>query len=167
MSEALNAQINEELFSAYLYLAMSAYAAHKNWLGLASWLQAQAQEERDHALGFYNHLLDRDQAIDLRALQQPEQQFADPLAILTKALEHEQHITGKIRELYDLAVADKDYATQNLLQWYIDEQVEEEASFNQLIEQLKMAGQSGAGFYLFDQSLASRQYVPAAILSKK
>lgn len=163
LTEALNAQINEELFSAYAYLAMSAFASKQNWLGLANWLKIQAQEEVDHAMGFYNHLLERDETVNLMTINQPSFQFRFPSEIIAKALEQEKHISSKINELYELASTEKDYPAQNLLRWYINEQVEEEANCRELLDQLKLAGETGPGFYLLDQKLGGRQYHPANI----
>ncbi|HRH22300.1 MAG TPA: ferritin [bacterium] len=161
---ALNKQINEEFYSAYLYLAMSAAASAQSLDGFANWLMIQAQEERDHAMGFYNHLLERGGNIELTAIASPDYKFVGAMDMLEKSLAHEQHITGCIHNLYKLAEEEKDYAARILLDWYVSEQVEEEDSLRRMIDQLKIAGEKDGGLYLFDQSLGERKYSRASIL---
>lgn len=161
---AVNQQINEELFSAYLYLAMSAAASQASLEGFANWLMIQAQEERDHAMGLYNHLIERDAPVKLLAIAAPDFSFVSPADLLAKSLAHEQHITKCIHELYAMAEAEKDYALRARLEWYVEEQVEEEASLKLLIDRLAMAGE--AGLYHFDKELAERKYEKASILKK-
>ncbi len=164
MVKALNKQINEELYSAYLYLAMSAAASSESLDGFANWLMIQAQEERDHAMGLYNHVLEIDGTVELMAIAAPSYKFAGAMDILEKSLAHEQHITKCIHELYALAETEKDYATRILLDWYVSEQVEEEDSLRRMIDQLAIAGDKNEGLYLFDQKLSERQYSRASIL---
>jgi ferritin len=160
--EAVNKQINEEFYSAYLYLAMSAAASQVSLEGFANWLMVQAQEERDHAMGLYNHLLERDAPVKLLALAAPDFKFVSAADLLSKSLAHEQHITKCIHELYTMAEAEKDYALRARLEWYVEEQVEEEASVKLLIDRLALAGESG--LYHFDKELAGRTYERASIL---
>ena len=164
LQDALNNQIAEELYSGYLYVAMSAYAAHKGLKGLQNWFYVQALEERDHALGIQNNLLDRGGKVVLQALKQPPSEFAGPLHMFQEALKHEQHISGTIHALMDLSIAEKDYPMQSFLKWYVDEQVEEEATASDMIDKVQMAGESGAGFFALDSVLAKRQYSPSSIL---
>jgi len=158
-----NKQIQEEMFSSYLYLSMSAYCESKNLKGFANWFTVQAKEEVDHMMGFYHHLINSGEQVELLAIDKPENTFGTPLAMVKKALAHEQHISGRIKKLLDLAKEEKEYAAELFLHWYITEQVEEERNTTELIEKLKMVGDSGASLYLLDKELASRVYVPANI----
>jgi ferritin len=161
---AINDQIKEELYSGYLYMAMSAYAASKGLKGLQNWMHIQALEERDHALGFHNFLLDCGGKIVLQELKAPPSEFGGPLQMFQEALKHEQFITGKINELHELAAEKKDYAFQSFLKWYIDEQVEEEATASEMIDRVKLAGETGTGMFVLDKELAARTYTPSSIL---
>lgn len=165
IQDAINAQIAEELYSGYLYIAMSADAGSKSLKGLQNWFSVQAQEERDHALGFHNFLIDRSGKVVLQAIAQPPSDFASPLKMFQEALKHEQHISGAIHALYELSQREKDYPLQSFLKWYIDEQVEEEANASEMIAKIKLAGESGPGFLALDQMLLQRAYVPASILA--
>lgn len=162
MIEAVNKQINEELYSAYLYLAMSAAASQVSLEGLANWLMVQAQEECDHAMGLYNHLIERDAPVKLLALAAPDFSFVSVADTLAKSLAHEQHITQCIHELYAMAEAEKDYALRTCLDWYVEEQVEEESSIKLLMDRLTLAGEEG--LYHFDKELGERTYEKASIL---
>lgn len=165
--EAVNKQINEELFSSYLYLSMAAYLENMNLKGFSNWMRVQAKEENDHAMGFYNHLLTRGAKVELQAIAKPESSFNDVLDIFTKTLEHERHITSRIGELYELALLKKDFALHSFLKWYIDEQVEEESNDQEIIDKLNMIGNQGDALFLLDRELLTRQYVPALILAGK
>ena len=164
---AINNQINEELYSGYLYIAMSAYAGSKGLKGLQNWMYVQALEERDHALGFHNFLLDCGGKIVLQEIKAPPSEFGGPLQMFEAALKHEQHITRKIDELYELAVQEKDYAFQSFLKWYIDEQVEEEATAGEMIDKVKLVGETGPGVLALDKELAMRAYSPSSILKSE
>jgi len=164
IQEAINNQIREEFYSGYLYLSMAAYCGAKTLNGFENWFRVQAQEERDHALGFYNYMLERGGEVKLQALDQPPSSFKGPLELFEAALKHEKHITGKINELFELAANEKDFAFQSFLKWYIDEQVEEEATASEMIDKVKMVGEKGEALYMLDQELGARTYTPSSIL---
>ena len=157
IEKAINNQINEELFSAYLYLAIAADAGAKGYPGLQSWMTMQAQEEVDHAMRFYNFQLERGGTVELKALAKPEKKFGKPLDMFKAGLKHEKHITGCIHKLYELAEKEKDYPFMSFLKWFIDEQVEEEATANEMIDKVKLVGDSGAQFYALDKELGMRK----------
>lgn len=155
--EAINVQIREELESSYIYLAMSARFETLNLRGAASWMRNQAQEELVHAMKFFDFLVRRGAEPRLAAIAQPKATFDKPLQAFEEALAHEQHITSCIHKLYDLAVAERDYPLQTLLHWFIDEQVEEEETAEEIINNLKMVGTSGDGLFMIDRELGQRQ----------
>lgn len=126
MLDAFNGQIKEELYSSYIYLSMAAYCESLNLPGFAHWMRAQSQEELEHAMKFYEFVLERGGRVALQALGQPPAEYEGPLGVFKETLKHEQFITGCIGNLYGLAVAEKDYASQIFLQWFVKEQVEEE-----------------------------------------
>lgn len=154
---AINAQIQAEFQSAYLYLAMSARFNEMGFGGFAHWLRLQWEEETAHALKFYDFLLSRDGTIELHALDKPEINFETPLEAFEQVLGHEQYITSRIHELYDLATKNKDYPLQTLLNWFVDEQVEEEDSVRAVIDTLRLIGDSGSNLFLLDRELGARQ----------
>ncbi|HKJ32193.1 MAG TPA: ferritin [Balneolales bacterium] len=154
--EAVNKQIQAEFESAYLYLAMSAYFETQNLKGFAHWMKIQWEEELQHALKFYNMLIDRDAKVELMTLAKPGNDFGSPQEVFKSALDHEKQVTGKINDLYDLALEEKDYPLQNLLQWFIDEQVEEENNARDIVDQLKLIGENGTGLYILDRELSQR-----------
>ncbi|BAI80305.1 ferritin [Deferribacter desulfuricans SSM1] len=162
MAEALNEQLNKELFSAYLYLSMSAYSEHIGLKGFANWFYVQYQEEMTHAMKFYKYILDQGEQVKLKAIEQPDQEFESPLDMFEKTLEHEKFITKSINDLVDLAIQEKDYATHTFLQWFVTEQVEEEASVNEILDQLKLVQNSGNGLFMVDKELGSRTFQPPA-----
>ena len=156
MQEAINKQIQEELYSSYLYLAMAADSEEKNLKGFANWLQVQYQEENAHAMKLYHYLLERGGKVKLAPIQAPPSEFGTPLQVFETVLAHERHITSSINALYETAVSEKDYAAQIFLQWFIEEQVEEEGNASEILEKLKMVGErSGAILYL-DKELKKR-----------
>ena len=156
VERAINEQIQAELYSAYLYLSMAAYSAAANLPGFAHWMKVQSQEETEHAMKFFNYVNERGGRVVLKALDQPPVEFESPVDLFKKVLEHEQLVTGLINDLYELAVKEEDYATQVLLHWFIEEQVEEEASAAQIVETLKMAGDKGNALIMVDKGLAKR-----------
>ncbi|KAA0259508.1 ferritin [Deferribacter autotrophicus] len=158
MAEALNKQLNNEMFSAYLYLSMSAYSEHIGLKGFANWFYVQYQEEMVHAMKFYKYILDQGEMVRLMQIEQPEQEFESPLDMFEKTLEHERFITKCINELVDIAIQEKDYATHTFLQWFITEQVEEEASASEILDQLKLVQNSGNGLFMIDKDLAQRTF---------
>ncbi|UCC61786.1 MAG: ferritin [Anaerolineae bacterium] len=156
IQDAMNDQIQRELESAYIYLSMAAYFESSNLPGFAHWMNAQAQEEQTHAMKFFDFIYDRGGRVMLQAIPQPPAEFTSPLDAFEKALAHEQKITGHIDDLYALAVQEKDYASQTFLQWFVDEQVEEEKSAGDIVETLKMVGDKGQALFMFDRQLAQR-----------
>ncbi len=160
ISEALTREINEqikfELYSAYMYLAMSADCSDRNLSGFAHWLSEQAEEEVAHAMRFYNFLLERGARVELMAIDQPPARFGSPLEIMEKSLEHERFVTGRINGLYELAVSENDYPAQVLLQWFVTEQVEEESSIDEIVERMRMFGAEGPALLMLDTQLGLR-----------
>lgn len=156
MEDAVNAQINEELFSAYVYLAMSAHFEAKNLEGFANWMKIQAKEELAHGMRLFDHLNRRGGRVVLKAVGEPPLDFGTPLEVFEKALAHEQHITGCIHDLYRVAVEEGDLPAQLELQWFVDEQVEEEENTGRVVEQLKMAGDNKVALLMLDRELGQR-----------
>lgn len=156
ITNGFNNQINEEMFSAYLYLSMAAYFDDNNLPGFGHWFKQQAREEMFHAMKFYNHLVERGGSVELYALKEPKKTWDSPLEAFSDALQHEEHITGCINELMDLAINEKDYAARNLLNWFVDEQVEEEASVGEILEKLKLIGDKGHMLLMLDNELGAR-----------
>jgi ferritin len=156
MQDALNEQIKEELASAYIYLSMAAYCESINLPGFAAWMEAQSGEVMEHAMKFYGYIHDRGGRVTLHALEQPPTEFGGPTDVFEKTLAHEQYITGRIHKLYGMAAEEKDYASLGILQWFVDEQVEEEKSATAILEVLKMIGDKGQGLIILDRQLAQR-----------
>lgn len=152
----VNEQIKEELESAYLYLAMSAYCESKNFSGFAHWLSEQAKEEQGHAMKLYGHLLERGGLVELKAISAPPKEFGSLRELFEQVLAHEQKITALIRALYEVAKEEKDYPLELFLQWFINEQVEEEASVTKIVETLKMIDEKAQGLIMLDRELARR-----------
>ena len=161
VEKALNKQINEELYSAYAYLAMAAEADKLGLPGFVNWFKMQYNEELAHADRFFNYVLERDGEIKLKAIGQPEVKNETALSLFEKALAHEQHVTQLIFQLKDLARAESDHATDVFLEWFVNEQVEEEASIRAVIDQLKMVDGNPNGLFMIDRELAGRQPDPA------
>lgn len=162
LEEALNAQINAEFWSAYLYLSMSADFASKGLPGFANWMEIQFKEEQDHAMKFLNYILSRGGKVELKPIAKVEKSWKSPLAAFKSTLEHEQVVTKLINDLYALATEEKDYATQSMLKWFIDEQVEEEENAQTLIDTLTLLDGNGYGIYQLDKELAARVYTSIA-----
>jgi ferritin len=160
MAAAINRQINAELYSSYLYLSMSAYATNIGMKGTAHWLFVQAQEEATHAMRFYNYLNDQGVHVKLEAIKQPPVQFKSVLDIFEAVLKHENHVTALIHGLVDIAAKEKDPATGVMLQWFVTEQVEEEANASEIIGKLKLAGNNGGGLFMIDKDLGTRMFAP-------
>lgn len=156
MQNAMNEQVKDELYSAYLYLSMSAYSESANLPGFARWMRLQAQEEVEHAMKFYHFIADRGGQVLLKAIDQPPIEFQSPVDLFQMTLEHEQTVTGLIHDLYALAVQDNDYASQVFLQWFVAEQVEEEQAAGQILDTLKMIGDKGQALIMLDIQLARR-----------
>ena len=162
MQEALNDQINAEYYSSYLYLAMAAYCDTVHLQGFANWLRVQTEEEMAHVLKFFDFVLERNGQVELKAIEAPPSQWESPLAIFEATLKHEQYVTGRINKLVDLAIAESDHATNSFLQWFVNEQVEEEATADGILQQLKLMQNAPGGLFMLDRELASRTFTPPA-----
>lgn len=162
MQKSLNYQLNRELYSGYLYLAMAAYFEDQDLPGFGNWMRIQAQEELSHAMRFYDYLVQRGSRVLLDEIETPQKEWDSPLAAFEHVYEHEQMVTGLINDLVDLAIELSDHATNNFLQWFVAEQVEEEESASGVLQKVKMAGESGGGLYMLDQELAQRIFHPPA-----
>lgn len=162
MEAALNKQINAELYSAYLYLAMNSYFNSLSLQGFANWMRIQALEEMTHADKFYKYVTERGGRVTLEAIDKPPAAWKSPLAVFEQVYRHEQKVTSLIHSLVDLAIKEKDHATNTMLQWFVNEQVEEEANADALVQQLKMIGDNGYGLLMLDRELAARVFTPPA-----
>lgn len=165
MVEALNEQINAEMWSAYLYLSISLDAENKGNKGIGNWFAIQYKEEMDHAQILINYTLSRGGRVELAPIAAVETSWKNPLAMFKDTLEHEKKVTSMITRLYEIALEENDYPTQNRLKWFIDEQVEEEENAQNIIEQLEKVGDDGVGLYMIDKELGTRQYsVPSPLV---
>jgi ferritin len=162
MGKALNGQLNAELYSAYLYLAMSAYLDSIHLPGFASWMQIQAKEETLHAMKFFRYIQERGGRVLLEAIDEPKTEWNSPEDVFKHVLKHEQKVTELIHGLVDLARELKDYPTEAFLQWFVSEQVEEESTAEDVLEKVKMAGDRGGGLLMLDRELGSRTFTPPA-----
>lgn len=160
MTAALNTHLNKELYSAHLYLSMSSYATYIGLKGTANWFMVQYQEEMVHFMKFYGYINSQGQHVQLGGLEPIPAEFASFLDLFEKTLAHEQIITRCINELMDLAITEKDHATQIFLQWFITEQIEEEENDREIIGKLKLIGDHGHGLLMLDTELAARIFVP-------
>ncbi len=158
--DAINDQIQAEFESSYVYLAMSAKMEQMNLPGFAQWLRVQWQEEVVHAMKLYDFMIQRDAEIELKKIDKPTVDFGSALEAFESVLEHERYITDRIHKLYALAVKENDYPLQTLLQWFIDEQVEEEENARAAIDSLKLVGESGPGLFMLDREMGSRTAPP-------
>lgn len=157
--EKLNFQINRELYSAYLYYAMAAYFDEKSLAGFSHWMKLQAMEEMTHAQKLYQYVFERGGKVVLDAIEAPPQKWKSPLAVFEEVYKHEVKVTGLINELMTLAKKENDYATEQMLLWFIDEQVEEEAAADEVVQKLKLV-KEGSAIYLLDQELGGRVFTP-------
>lgn len=157
MGKALNEQINAELHSAYLYLSMAAYFESANLKGFAHWMRIQAQEEVGHAMRFFDFIHDRGGKVTLTALEGPKTEWKNARDAFAGALEHERYISGRINKLVALARDENDYASDAFLQWFVNEQVEEEATADLIVQQLTLIGDSTNGLFMMDHQLAKRE----------
>jgi len=162
MINQINDQIKNELYSGHLYLSMAAYCSSIDLDGFANFFIIQEQEERFHAMKFYHYLVEQGADVKIYGLDQPQQDFKSLEEVFDSAWKHEQLVTKLINGLMDLAVQEKDYATQSLLKWYIDEQVEEEASMLGILKKIQLIGERGHGIFMMDRELAQRSYAPPA-----
>lgn len=157
IQEAINGQINQEFYSAYLYLSMAAYFDNLDLSGFSNWMKVQAQEEMNHGMKFYNFVNERGGTVALTAIAAPPTSFDSPLHVVQETEKHEKAVTVLINKLYELAKEEKDYAFESLLKWYIDEQVEEENNTKILIDKLKLAGSEGPGLFILNKELGERK----------
>ncbi len=160
IEETLNKQVNAEMYSAYMYLSMEAYFKSQNLNGFAKWMRAQTQEEMMHAMKIYDFVNERGGKITLKTIEGPPTQWESPLAVFEAVYTHEQKVTGLINGLVDLAIKEKDHATNTFLQWFVNEQVEEEASADAVVQQLKMMEDAPGGMFMFDRELGQRVFTP-------
>ena len=162
LQKALNEQTNAELYSSYLYLSMSAYFQSINMAGFANWMRIQAQEELIHVMKFYDYIGERGGRIELAPVDGPPTEWNSPLAAFEHVYEHEQMVTCRINDLVDLAIKERDHAANSFLQWFVNEQVEEEASADAVVQKLKLVGSDGGGLFMLDQELGKRVFTPPA-----
>lgn len=167
VQDALNAQINAEYWSAYLYLSMGVHFEAEGLSGVANWFKIQFQEEQAHATIFMNYINQRGGRVVLKAIDAVPTSWESPLDAFKATLEHEQKVTSLINNLYALAEAEHDYATRDRLAWFVSEQVEEEDNARQLIDKFTLIGNDGMGLYMLDQELAARTYTAPSILSEE
>jgi ferritin len=162
MEKAFNDQIKWEFYSAYMYLSLGAYFQEKGLPGFANWMNVQFQEEQFHAMKMYNYVLEKGGKIQLQAIDAPPHAWKSPLEAFQFALTHENHVTRRINDLVDLAQKEKDHASAIFLQWFVTEQVEEEASFGDTVNKLKLVG-DGGGLFMLDRELATRVFTPRTV----
>ena len=156
VEQAINEQIAQEFYASHLYLSMMAYFEAESLGGFAHWMRLQAIEEHGHAMKLVDFLIERGGRVELQAIEKPQRDFDSPLAVMKAALGHEEKVTARINDLYELAVAERDYPAQVMLQWFITEQVEEEASAGAIVDQLALAGDSGGALLMLDAKLGER-----------
>jgi ferritin len=162
VGKALNEQINAEMYSAYLYLSMESYFRSLNLNGFAIWMRVQVQEEMMHAMKIYDFVNERSGRVILKSIAAPPTEWESPLAVFEATYKHEQKVTGLINELVNLAVKEKDHATNVFLQWFVSEQVEEESSAEKIVQQLKVMEEAPGGIFKLDRELGRRVFKPHA-----
>ena len=160
VEDVFNEQIMHEFFSAHLYLSMAAYLESIDLPGFAHWMRIQYQEEVSHAMKLFEYVIERDGQAIITGFEDPQIEWKSALDVFEGAYAHEQIVTGLINTLMDIAIAEKDHASQIFLQWFVNEQVEEEATAKGIIQQLKMLGDSKAGLFQVDRELGSRVFTP-------
>ena len=160
LQNAINKQINKELYSEYLYLSMVAYLESIGLEGFTNFFKVQVQEERFHTMKFFDYVNERGGRVVLEAIDRPQIEFKSPVEIFEIAYKHEQYVTKLINELMEVAIKENDHAAKSFLNWYIDEQVEEEASMDKILNQLKMIDGKGQGMLMLDKELATRTFTP-------
>lgn len=158
MLEALNEQINRELYSEYLYLSMAAWFEDQGLPGFANWMRVQTQEEHFHAMKIFDYVNEVNGKVSLKTIEGPPVDFESPLAIFEASLEHEKYITASINERVKLAMDEADFATANFLQWYVAEQVEEESNVGSVVDKLRLAAGHGNAILMLDQQLGTRVF---------
>ncbi len=163
IADVINAQINAEFYSAYLYLSMSAYFQSKGLPGFANWMRVQFEEEQFHALRFYDYVNERGGRVLLTTFETPKHDWNSIVEAFEDVLKHELHVTDLINNLVDVAIEEKDHASNSFFKWFVDEQVEEEANVEQILSQLRLIDGKGDGILLLDRELATRVFVPPVI----
>lgn len=158
LQQSINDQINAEFYSAYLYLSMAAHFEESNLSGFANWMKMQAQEEQFHAMKFFHYLTERGGKVELQAIEKPKKDWDSVIEIFSDALEHERYVTRRISDMMDLSIEEKDHATVSFLKWYVDEQVEEEASAEEILGQLEMIKGQGNALLMLDRELGRRTF---------
>lgn len=156
IQDAINDQINAELYSSYIYLSMAAYFESINLPGFAKWMEAQAVEENVHAMRFYKYVNDRGGRVWLKAIESPRGEWDNPIAVFQNTLDHERYVSERIHNLVDLAREERDHATENMLQWFVAEQIEEEATAEAILAQLQRMGDAKAALFMLDRELGAR-----------
>ena len=156
MQDAINDQINKELYSSYLYLSMAAYLEDRNLSGFAHWMRVQETEEREHAMKFYDFMVERGGRVMLKAIEAPKTEWKSTLELAEEVAAHEAVVTASIHALYELALKEKDYSAQIMLQWFITEQVEEERNAAEIVSNLKLIEDRGTAILMLDHRLAKR-----------
>lgn len=159
MCKALNNQINAELFSSYLYLSMSSWFSERSLSGFASWMRVQAQEELSHGMKIYDYILERGGKVKLGVIDQPESVWKSAVEVVEEVAAHEAKVTGLVNDLVDVALGEKDHAANIFLQWFVSEQVEEEASVGEVFERMKMIDGDSAGMFAMDMELGKRVFM--------
>lgn len=159
IQDAINEQINAELWSAYLYLSMSAYLEEENLPGFANWMKVQYQEETSHAMKFFDYLTERGGRVLLKPIKEVPTEWNGIIEVFEETLKHERLVSGLINELVNTAIEEKDHATNNFLQWFVAEQVEEEATAEDILNKLKMLEGKGPGLFMMDKDFAGRSFV--------
>ena len=162
MNEVLNGQVNAELYSSYLYLSMSSWFSEKSLSGFAGWMRAQAQEELFHSIKILDYILERGGNVQLETIEKPKGSWSSPLEIIQETADHEAKVTGLINDLVDVALKERDHAANIFLQWFVAEQVEEEASVGEVVEKMKMIGDDSAGMFAMDMEMGKRVFAPPA-----
>ncbi len=158
INDELNKQINAEMFSSYLYLSMSGWFESKGLSGFANWMRMQAKEETFHAEKLYDYVYERGGRVTLGAIDKPESEWSSALEIFEGALKHEEMVSAMINDLVNISIEEKDHATNNFLQWFVAEQVEEEASAQAVVDKLKLIG-DGSGMFVLDKEMGSRTFI--------
>ena len=163
MQKALNTHLNEEFYSSYLYLSMAAYFEAKNLKGFANWMRIQANEEQMHGMKFFNFILQKGGKVSLAQINSPKLEWKSISEVFADTLKHEQKISSLINKLVETALLEKDYATHTFLQWFVTEQVEEEANVEEIIQKIEMIGDNKSGLYMLDNELGARVAAPAGV----
>lgn len=163
MQNAFNEQINKELYSSYLYLSMAAFLADKGLMGFANWMRVQVQEETAHAMLMFDYVIERGGTVSLEAIDKPKASYGSVLEVFEETLKHEEYVTSLMNKLADVADEVKDRAALSFIQWFIDEQVEEEANANDIIAKLKLIKEDGNALFMMDKDLGARTFVQPVV----